>query len=186
MYLDARAGRSWRRNRKKGVSPIIATILLVAITVVLAAVLYVLISGLTKGPGNTPLGTAYSWESPLNTTSTTSPPMGCVASDFCYSLGISSASGINTGNLKLDLKSSTGASIAFPANTKITLVNAGTNVTSYTPSKGTWLSASVPVSAGESIVINTGTAGNTGLLGDFVSAVGQGSFSGTVTTTALP
>ena len=50
--------RRWRRANKKGVSPIIATILLVAITVVLAAVLYVLISGLTRGPGNTPLGSA--------------------------------------------------------------------------------------------------------------------------------
>jgi len=47
---------SFRNGRKKrrGVSPIIATILLVAITVVLAAVLYVLISGLTKTGASTP------------------------------------------------------------------------------------------------------------------------------------
>ena len=51
--------RSWRKARKRAVSPIIATILLVAITVVLAAVLYVLISGLTHGPGNTPIGSAF-------------------------------------------------------------------------------------------------------------------------------
>ena len=53
------AGRQWyaggsRSHRRRGVSDIIATILLVAITVVLAAVLYILISGLTShgvGPG---------------------------------------------------------------------------------------------------------------------------------------
>ncbi len=42
------------RRNKRGVSPIIATILLVAITVVLAAVLYVLISGLTSTGARTP------------------------------------------------------------------------------------------------------------------------------------
>lgn len=46
--------RSYRRKHKRGVSPIIATILLVAITVVLAAVLYVLVSGLTKSGASTP------------------------------------------------------------------------------------------------------------------------------------
>ena len=56
--------KAWRRARKRGVSPIIATILLVAITVVLAAVLYILDSGLTKGPGNTPLGTSLALNKP--------------------------------------------------------------------------------------------------------------------------
>ena len=46
--------RGWRKNRQRGVSPIIATILLVAITVVLAAVLYVLVSGLTRTGASTP------------------------------------------------------------------------------------------------------------------------------------
>jgi flagellin-like protein len=44
-----------RRRGKRGVSPIIATILLVAITVVLAAVLYVLISGLTGSTAAAPI-----------------------------------------------------------------------------------------------------------------------------------
>ena len=39
------------RKDRKAVSPVIATILMVAITVVLAAVLYVMVSGLTIGPG---------------------------------------------------------------------------------------------------------------------------------------
>ncbi|MGB6501137.1 MAG: archaellin/type IV pilin N-terminal domain-containing protein [Thermoplasmata archaeon] len=49
-----RLGRARRRKSERGVSPIIATILLVAITVVLAAVLYVLVSGLTRTGASTP------------------------------------------------------------------------------------------------------------------------------------
>jgi flagellin-like protein len=50
------------RNDGAGVSPVIATILLVAITVVLAAVLYVMISGLFTPIGNGPqiMGVAVS------------------------------------------------------------------------------------------------------------------------------
>ncbi|MFQ5909802.1 MAG: archaellin/type IV pilin N-terminal domain-containing protein [Thermoplasmata archaeon] len=39
---------------RKAVSPVIATILMVAITVVLAAVLYVMVSGLVSGPNTAP------------------------------------------------------------------------------------------------------------------------------------
>src|SRR5256712_14109358 len=42
------------RSDREGVSPVIATILLVAITVVLAAVLYVMVSGLLTPVGNGP------------------------------------------------------------------------------------------------------------------------------------
>jgi len=42
------------RKDEQAVSPVIATILMVAITVVLAAVLYVMVSGLISGPGATP------------------------------------------------------------------------------------------------------------------------------------
>src|SRR5438552_13016017 len=50
------------RNDCEGVSPVIATILLVAITVVLAAVLYVMVSGLLTPVGNGPqiMGVALS------------------------------------------------------------------------------------------------------------------------------
>ena len=48
-----RTTRAIRRDQE-AVSPVIATILMVAITVVLAAVLYVMVSGLVSGPGATP------------------------------------------------------------------------------------------------------------------------------------
>jgi flagellin-like protein len=48
------------RRDQNAVSPVIATILMVAITVVLAAVLYVMVSGLVTGPGQTPQSIGYS------------------------------------------------------------------------------------------------------------------------------
>jgi len=48
------------RNENEGVSPVIATILMVAITVVLAAVLYVMVIGLVDGPPSTPPVCAWS------------------------------------------------------------------------------------------------------------------------------
>src|SRR5580658_5877974 len=80
--------RRWRKKAKRGVSPIIATILLVAITVVLAAVLYILISGLTKGPGNTPLGTALALGTFTEATSGTGG-----AQKWYYNATVQSASG---------------------------------------------------------------------------------------------
>lgn len=44
--------RVWKN--REGVSPVIATILMVAITVVLAAVLYVMVTGLISSPTGTP------------------------------------------------------------------------------------------------------------------------------------
>jgi flagellin-like protein len=47
----------WKiRKDSEAVSPVIATILMVAITVVLAAVLYVMVMGFTPGGGQTPTG----------------------------------------------------------------------------------------------------------------------------------
>src|SRR2546427_11613318 len=49
---DKTMRKSWIiRKDEKAVSPVIATILMVAITVVLASVLYVMVTGLLTGPG---------------------------------------------------------------------------------------------------------------------------------------
>ncbi len=58
MNIWGKNERSWRRKNRRAVSPIIATILLVAITVVLAAVLYILISQYTKSGGSVTIGSA--------------------------------------------------------------------------------------------------------------------------------
>jgi flagellin-like protein len=50
--------KMWNIKKKDGVSPVIATILMVAITVVLAAVLYVMVMGFGgSSPGATPTAT---------------------------------------------------------------------------------------------------------------------------------
>jgi flagellin-like protein len=51
---------------RKGVSPVIATILMVAITVVLAAVLYVMVSGYMSGGGITPVSGALTYNPNLS------------------------------------------------------------------------------------------------------------------------
>ena len=63
----------WNERSKEGVSPVIATILMVAITVVLAAVLYVMVMGMV-GPEKkpTPIG---SWMSVEAVNSTSAKPI---------------------------------------------------------------------------------------------------------------
>jgi flagellin-like protein len=121
MNVFGKNERSWRKARKRGVSPIIATILLVAITVVLAAVLYVLISGLTGGGvGSKPIGSAFSAGAPTlsfcaSGSAQTVPPVaatkgGCspTAPDYIYTLTVESST-ISFGSALFEVKTSSGA-----------------------------------------------------------------------------
>jgi len=60
--------RIWKKN--DGVSPVIATILMVAITVVLAAVLYVMVSGYMTGGGGSPVSGSLSYRTADSTPTT--------------------------------------------------------------------------------------------------------------------
>lgn len=61
--------KHWKKN-EAAVSPVIATILMVAITVVLAAVLYVMVIGMSDNPGETaPTGTIHKQQVSVNSTS---------------------------------------------------------------------------------------------------------------------
>ena len=183
MNVFGEKKRSWRKARKRGVSPIIATILLVAITVVLAAVLYVLISGLTTGPGNAPLGSHFGWGSPTNQTGIA----GCAASTYCYQIDIASASSVTMTQITFGVHSATGTSIAFPSGTKIYLNSTqGVELASYSVSTNAWTavgSFNGALSGGMSIRI-MGAA--SGMLGDSLVAIGSGSYSGTVVSSAFP
>jgi|GEM_PF-5494289 len=80
--------KTWaKRMKDSGVSPIIATILLVAITVVLAAVLYVMVSGFTHSPGA------------ANSAGLTEAQNS--ANNFTVTITSVSASNIAIGNLRL-------------------------------------------------------------------------------------
>ncbi len=187
MNVFGEKKRGWRKARKRGVSPIIATILLVAITVVLAAVLYVLISGLTSGPGNAPLGSHFGWGNPTNLTGSNTT---CSATSvYCYGIEIASASSVTTSSVTLGLHSAAGTATPFPSGTKIALLSAqGAVVATYSITTNGWTAAkgfSGSFASGMSLqIICTGTG--SGLLGDSIIAIGGGSYSGTVGASAFP
>ena len=214
MNVLGENARSWRKARKRAVSPIIATILLVAITVVLAAVLYVLISGLTHGPSSAPLGTNFSWGSPNNATGTTNT-LGCssgvgITTKFCYTIQIAGAGGgVSTSNVLLSLRNSGGATVAWPtaAGMVISLLSPTSSgvLASYCAAATQAVATGVPACAsagswsavssfngvfasGDTIVIAIAAqaAGNTGgLLGIAIEGVGQSGYSGVVTASAF-
>jgi flagellin-like protein len=190
--------RSWRKARKRGVSPIIATILLVAITVVLAAVLYVLISGLTHGTGSAPLGTNFSWGTPINATGTT--PNGCATTTYyCYTIEIAgSGGGVSTSNFQLGLRTSLGSTVGWPTSVTgtgglISLygVSTTTALATYSVASSSWTNAAGftgALGAGDTIVIycaGHAEGAGYGLLSDEIVAIGVNGYSGTVPSNAF-
>ena len=211
MNVFGQRERSWRKSRKRAVSPIIATILLVAITVVLAAVLYVLIAGLTHGPGSTPLGTAFGWGTGSNATSVASSTCnaanGFVATfgtganglaaanvKYCYTYTIVPSGTISTTSITFSLRGAvSGATVGWPAVTvaSISLLSptATGDVAVYNPATSTWALGtgfSGSLSQGMTLVIGvasgaTATWGQGGLINFEIEAVGSSGFSGVVT-----
>jgi flagellin-like protein len=92
---------------RRGVSPIIATILLVAVTVVLAAVLYLLVSGMfsNSGSGTHPLYVGF----PKETPSTGTPPA------VYYLFAISPSPGMATNEFGVTLTTDSGVGIPVSA-----------------------------------------------------------------------
>jgi flagellin-like protein len=185
MEKQMRTDRRWRQKGRRGVSPIIATILLVAITVVLAAVLYILISGLTKGPGNTPLGTALAIGTPTASAGST-----------VYTMGITPSSGLTPAGLNFELVSSSG-SILGTGTSIVVFGVTGCIVATYTFSTNTWANgpssgatACAPIGT-TTTVLTSGmqfqftASGSLAGAGDKLVAIGVGTFSGQVSQ-ALP
>ncbi len=185
MNVFGKRERSWRKAHKRGVSPIIATILLVAITVVLAAVLYVLISGLTKGPGSTPIGSAFGFGTAQQTSS--APTGTCVAGHICYSVGIaSSSSSVTTSSVSFALQAA-GSGTSFSSVSIVSLT--GTAIAIFNATSGTWTglnSNALPItfSSTQTLILDSGRT-TTSIAGDNLVAAGTGSLQGT-TTVALP
>ena len=173
MLGASKKNRTWRRMRRRGVSPIIATILLVAITVVLAAVLYILISGLTKGPGNTPIGTALAVNKPLEASKGTSN---------WYNFTVASAGGgLLLNNLAFQIQGTGGQIVPATGMTLNVLGLTGSTIGTYTIAAATpaWtLGGTTAVSSSMTIVLTTPVA--TSLSGDTLVVIGSGSFSGSI------
>ena len=170
--------RRWRKKSKRGVSPIIATILLVAITVVLAAVLYILISGLTKGPGNTPLGTALA----LNTPGENSNGAGATTNHW-YNFSIGAAStGLTLGSMQFQVQTSSGAIVPAAAAWTLNVYGlTGTSIGVYSLTTNAWTSGST-VQASSQDIISLNAIQATGLSGDTFIVIGTGTYQGSITT----
>ena len=204
-WRQSRASPTHRSIRRRGVSPIIATILLVAITVVLAAVLYVLISGLTHGPGTRPIGAAFAVGSPTAGTcwaaGVTSHICG-TAGDRLFNLTIQESAGVTLGDLLLEVKTSAGsvyknmlaAGFAImpltgtvPVAYYSFVAGAGLAMaTTFTADAG--YSSSTSITSTMYLVIGTGTAAAswTPNQGNYVVALGTGHFSGNTNGPVLP
>jgi flagellin-like protein len=152
------------RKNKRGVSPIIATILLVAITVVIAAVLYVLVSGYLKGTGGSPL------------TIQLANPSYAKSKGGTYFVNFSSvtgSSGMTTGDFGFKVVTVNGNTVTW---TSATLINsAGVKVANFTAGGTSW-DNTVSIGSGSSISFFMG-ASNTQGSGDTIQAFGLGSSS---------
>jgi flagellin-like protein len=161
--------RRWRKKAKRGVSPIIATILLVAITVVLAAVLYILISGLTKGPGNTPLGTALALSNPNE---------AAKGPNFWYNFSVQSAGGgITLNSMNFQTVNAAGSIVTPTGWTMVVLGLTGANVGTYNLVTGAWTAGGASALTSSMTLVLDATAN---LSGDTLNVVGAGSFQGSI------
>jgi flagellin-like protein len=164
------------RKNKRGVSPIIATILLVAITVVIAAVLYVLVSGYLKGTGSAPLSINLQGlaNGKCSTVKNNQPVAACntgVASYYLSFSSVSASNGMTTSDFGFKILTPGGSTVSF---INATLVWNGNSESTYT-STGGWSFGSVPVNASDNIVFFS--AGSLIGSGDNIQAVGIGSAS---------
>jgi flagellin-like protein len=197
MNIWGKNERSWRRKNKRAVSPIIATILLVAITVVLAAVLYILIQQYTKnGSNGSPLGSTFAFSGTTDAAST---------SNNYYNMTIEQAgSTMNFGNLIWQLKTAGGS--VFTTGVALLVVNpAGVTEAAFClgsittsgvtcAASGGWVYNGAHCSApafttacSSTSVLSTSsflslvvTPGTVSLAGYTLTALGQGAFSGSV------
>ena len=187
-----------------------AALLLIAMGVVLAAVLYILVLGLTHGPSTTPLGTNFSWGQAHNATGTTSD--GCGASgastnSFCYTIEIAVAS-VTTSNFELGLRNTLGEITSLPAGVTESIDLLSPTATASgctapgTPAIGciayasngfgsSWTnnaSYGGTVTGGFIVVIyTTGTAtADGGMQGLELAAIGENGYSGSVISNPFP
>jgi flagellin-like protein len=161
-----------RFNPRRGVSPIVATILLVAMTIVLAAVLYVLVSGLSKSTSSkTPLSTAFALGTPVAANH---------SGGNWYNFSVQAAGhGLRWGDLQFQLLASNGASVVLPGAATITVLNlTGGLVGAYAYGTASWVvGATLTITSQQTLSIySAGVA----LHGDRLTIFGAGTFQGSV------
>ena len=156
---------AYRQRNRRGVSPIIATILLVAITVVIASVLYVLVSGYLHSSESAPQSVYLS--SPVYSGSgTPADPYQVVFTSVTTSPGVSTAD--------FGVKLVDGAGTQIPIAMLLTDVS-GNTVATWSDSSVAW-STAVAVPSGASLTLVSGSVRLQGS-GDNVDIYGLGSHS---------
>jgi len=126
------------RKDEQAVSPVIATILMVAITVVLAAVLYVMVSGLLVGPGAS---------KPVLTFGTPTTSSGSTTVTIA---SVSQSVGRDNYRVNLRVNTTTGSAVALAAAGAASSLSVGG--TTYTI---TWtdIGGEATVNGGDSFVV---------------------------------
>lgn len=204
--------RRWRRARRQGVSEIIATILLVAIVVVLAAILYILVAGLSHGPGSTPIGFAFAASHPVSgmcapgsrqTIGAAAITGGCKSGDFVYRLNVEEST-VDFGNVIFEVKTASGSVYgAGSATASFAVLDSGSHVAAISLTgvtiamTTTWNSygltstaptykSTTPLTDLFTIVIDSGSAKSTSGQGLTFVVIGTGSYSGATAPVSLP
>ena len=132
-----------KRLKDSGVSPVIATILMVAITVVLAAVLYVMVSGFTHSPG---------------TANSVGLSVSQTGSGWVVTVDKVSSSTLALGNLKLEVTNGSATSVfTLSAGIFSTAANNANVKIVYSSVTASSISSSTDMSAGDTMTI-TGTS----------------------------
>ena len=142
----------------KAVSPIIATILLIAITVVLAATLYTVLGGFTSGLSNS--GSAAVSGTFANTS--TNVKLGY---QYTFSVSSTSSGGISISSLELKFTNGTGTFNTGALSSSITF---GTN---YTVNATSLSSGKLVAGSTITIFVSTGEGHTLSLIQDAISQI---------------
>lgn len=169
-----------RRGPGRGVSEIIATILLVAITVVLAAVLYVLIIDLTRSPNTTPIGAAVSFGGVAEQTN-------AAGTQWNYTTSVqTTTTGLTWSDLLFQVRDHAGTLVTVGPTQVVVTGTDGCDLASFSFATGLWgatgatcsgtIGGTAMVLVGETLQLQA--SADLSAAGDTLTAVGQGSFSG--------
>jgi flagellin-like protein len=212
LSTSRRRGRATGSAARRGIETIIATILMVAVVVILAAVLYVLIVPLVHSSGATPIGSAFAAGSPAASVCTAGSSQvigaspvsgGCNPGDYIYTLTVESSS-VRFSDALFEVRApdgtvyaSAGATGSFaildPAGHVAAVSVTGSNAamlsawSSFGPtSTAPSYSATTPLTNTFTIVLDLGSASAPSGKGLAFVALGVGPYSGSTSPLALP
>jgi hypothetical protein len=184
--MFGRIPRRRLRRSRRGVDVNVATVLLVAMVVVLAAVLFILVRGyIGSSASSVPLGSALAVGAPADSTGEYAAIAACSASacNFYNFTIVSASSALQLHNLAFTLF--TASASAFEPTGGIAAVNvAGSLVGLYSFSAGSWTTGATIGSLDHmSLVLYTSGPTPQSLADDTLHVNGVASYSGSISVT---